>query len=133
MVFFRSRAVANVGPLFEIEGLNGAVVVRFLRSAHVESRSNEPLAGLLSALKSSKPKAVVVDLSRLEWANSLFLGILVGLNKELQNQERKLIVACVSEQVQDILRLTGVHRLLSIHKTLADALAEVDKQREVDK
>ena len=124
---FWSCSVADVGPLFETEEREQAVIVRFLRSAHVEARSSEPLGQLLSALKPSKPKPVVVDLGQLEWANSLFLGILVGMNKELQEQDRKVAVAGVSEQVRDMLRLTGVHRLLSISNSLEDALADVAK------
>ena len=119
--------MANVGPLFEIDAQDSAVVVRFLRPTHIEAGSAEPLADLLSALKPSAPKSVIVDLGHLEWANSLFLGILVGLYKKLEQQSRKMVVACVPAQVRDMLRLTGLHRLLSIHSTLEDALAELSK------
>ena len=119
--------MADADPLFEIEAQDAAVVVRFLRPTHIEAGSAQPLAELLSALRPSSPKAVVIDLSRLEWANSLFLGILVGLYKKLEKKDRKMCVAGVPEQIQDILRLTGLHRLLNIHKTLDDALAEVSK------
>ena len=119
--------MANVGPLFEIEAQDSASVVRFLRPTHIEAGSAEPLSDLLSALKPSAPSGVIVDLSRLEWANSLFLGILVGLYKKLEQQNRKMVVACVPAQVRDMLRLTGLHRLLDIHNTLEDALAEISK------
>ena len=119
--------MASVGPLFEIETQDSAAVVRFLRPTHIEAGSAEPLADLLSALKPSAPKAVVVDLGHLEWANSLFLGILVGLYKKLEQQGRKMVVACVPAQVRDMLRLTGLHRLLSIHSTLEEALTEISK------
>ena len=119
--------MANVGPLFEIDTQDSAAVVRFLRPTHIEAGSAEPLADLLAALKPSAPKAVIVDLGHLEWANSLFLGILVGLYKKLEQQSRKMVVACVPAQVRDMLRLTGLHRLLNIHTTLEDAVAEVSK------
>ena len=117
--------MANVCPLFEIETLDSAAVVRFLRPTHIETGSAEPLADLLLALKPSAPKAVIVDLGRLEWANSLFLGILVGLYKKLQQQNRKMVVTSVPAQVRDMLRLTGLHRLLSVHITLEDALTQI--------
>lgn len=119
--------MANVGPLFEIDTQDSAAVIRFLRSTHIEAGSAEPLADLLSALKPSAPKAVIVDLGQLEWANSLFLGIIVGLYKKLERQKRKMVVACVPAQVRDMLRLTGLHRLLTIHNTLEEALAEISK------
>ena len=120
--------MADVDPLFEIDVQEDAAIVRFLRPTHIEAGSAEPLADLLSALRSSAPKGVVADLSRLEWANSLFLGILVGLYKKLETKDRKMVVACVPEQIQDILRLTGLHRLLNIHKSLEEALAEISKE-----
>ena len=119
--------MANVGPLFEIETQDSATVVRFLRPTHIEAGSAEPLADLLSALKPSAPKGVIVDLGLLEWANSLFLGILVGLYKKLEQQNRKMVVACVPAQVRDMLRLTGLHRLLNIYNTLEEALTEIGK------
>ena len=119
--------MTNVDPLFEIESQGLAAGVRFLRTTHIEVGSAEPLANLLSALKSSSPKGVIVDPSRLEWANSLFLGILVGLYKKLEQKDRKMVVACVPEQIRDMLRLTGLHRLLNIHKNLEEAEAEMSK------
>ena len=120
--------MAIVDPLFEIEAQDAVAIVRFLRPTHIEVGAAQPLADLLSALRASAPKAVIVDLSRLEWANSLFLGILVGLYKKLEKKNRKMCVACVPDQIRDILRLTGLHRLLNIHKTLDDALAEITKE-----
>ena len=119
--------MANADPLFEIEPQESATVVRFLRTTHIEAGSAEPLADLLSALKPSSPKGVIVDLSRLEWANSLFLGILVGLYKKLEKKGRKMVIACVPEQIRDMLRLTGLHRLLNIHKNLDEAVVEISK------
>ena len=119
--------MADVDPLFEIDVQDDAAIVRFLRPTHIEAGAAEPLANLLSALRPSSPKGVVADLGRLEWANSLFLGILVGLYKKLETKDRKMVVACVPDQIQDILRLTGLHRLLSIHKSLDEALAEISK------
>ena len=119
--------MADVDPLFEIDDQGPAAVVKFLRTTHIEAGSAEPLADLLSALKPSAPKGVIVDLKLLEWANSLFLGILVGLYKKLEQKDRKMVVACVPEQIQDMLRLTGLHRLLNIHKSLEEALEEINK------
>jgi len=124
---FGEFRVADVDPLFEIEAQEPATVVRFLRTTHIEVGAAEPLADLLSALKPSSPKGVIVDLSCLEWANSLFLGILVGLYKKLEQKDRKMVVACVPEQIRDMLRLTGLHRLLNIHKNLDEAVAEIGK------
>jgi len=119
--------VTDVDPLFEIDVQAEAAIVRFLRPTHIEAGSAEPLADLLSALRPSAPKGVVADLSRLEWANSLFLGILVGLYKKLEEKNRNMVVACVPDQIQDILRLTGLGRLLNIHKSLEEAIAEISK------
>ena len=127
MVFLGEFRVADTDPLFEIDVQDGVTIVRFLRPTHIEAGAAEPLSDLLSALRPSAPKGVVADLGRLEWANSLFLGILVGLYKKLETKDRKMVVACVPDQIQDILRLTGLHRLLSIHKSLDEALAEIGK------
>ena len=90
--------MAGVDPLFEIDVQGEAAIVRFLRPTHIEAGSAEPLADLLSALRPSAPKGVVADLSRLEWANSLFLGILVGLYKKLEKKDRKMVVARSEER-----------------------------------
>ena len=119
--------MAQPEPLFEIDSDGSVAVVRFLRTTHIEAGAADPLAELLSALKPSAPKGVIVDLSRLEWANSLFLAILVGLYKKLAEKDRKMLVACVPEQIQDILRLTGLHRVLNTNKTLEEAVEEINK------
>ncbi len=117
--------MAKPDPLFEIDADGSVAVVRFLRTTHIEAGAAEPLTELLSALKPSAPKGVIVDLGCLEWANSLFLGILVGLYKKLEQKDRKMVVACVPEQIRDMLRLTGLHRLLNIHKNLEEAVDKI--------
>ena len=65
---------------------------------------------------------VVADLSNVEWMNSSGLGILISGLTTLQNQGGSLKLACVSENIQKLLTITKLDRVLTPYDSVENAV-----------
>lgn len=72
-------------------------------------------------------KQLVVDLSAVSFMDSTALGVLVGINRSLDDGARMAIV-CVHPNVLKIFELSGMDRSFAIHPTLEEALSDVRGQ-----
>lgn len=77
----------------------------------------EAMAGVISAGRSR----VVVDLSGVEFMDSSGLGALVGCLKTARQAGGDLRIARPSEQVQMVLRLSNIDRILRPYETVDEA------------
>lgn len=67
---------------------------------------------------------IVVDLEAAEFVDSSGLGALVGGLKSTRQAGGDLRIAAVPANVQTVLRLTNLDRVLHIHPTVSEALGE---------
>lgn len=67
---------------------------------------------------------IVVDLEAAEFVDSSGLGALVGGLKSARQAGGDLRIAAVPANVQTVLRLTNLDRVLHIHPTVSEALGE---------
>lgn len=81
---------------------------------------------LLDALESDEARAVA-DLSRVGFMDSTALGVLVGVQRKLGEDER-LAIVCTSENVLQIFQFSGIDSAFAIFPTLEQALAHVGSQ-----
>jgi anti-sigma B factor antagonist len=65
---------------------------------------------------------LVVDLSLATFMDSTALGVLVGVNRSLDDGARLMIV-CTRADVLKIFELSGIDRVFAIYPTLDEALA----------
>lgn len=77
----------------------------------------------LVELMSAGQTRIVVDLSRVEFLDSTGLGVLVGAHKRARSAEGHLAVACSTERILKIFRITALDKVLDIHHTVDDAVA----------
>ena len=71
------------------------------------------------------PKATIVDLSGLEYLDSLGLGLLLSLSKEYGAQGGKLVLV-TNETVDNILSLTRLNGIFSTATSLVEAEQIID-------
>lgn len=61
---------------------------------------------------------VVLDLSHVQYLPSIALGVLIALNKDLNQAGRVMVVAGMTEPVKRLLTTTGLDRLLTLADTV---------------
>jgi anti-sigma B factor antagonist len=76
---------------------------------------------LLDSLEEGRSR-LIVDLSRTSFMDSTALGVLVGINRTLDGDQR-LVIVCAQAGLLKIFELSGLDRAFAICATLEDALA----------
>lgn len=79
---------------------------------------------LLDALDAGRSR-LVVDLSGVSFMDSTGLGVLIGVNKRLE-QGSELVIVCPPGVVRQVFEFSGTDGAFSIFPTLEAALAELD-------
>jgi anti-sigma B factor antagonist len=65
---------------------------------------------------------ILVDFSHVEHLTSGALGMLITLNKQVTENEGKLVLASIHPQIYEVFRITQLNRLFNIQETTADGL-----------
>jgi anti-sigma B factor antagonist len=79
----------------------------------------------LAEAADSGTKTLVLDFTEVTFVDSMGLGVLVGGMKQLRAVGGELQLVVSSPEVQRILEITRMDRVIPLHETLADALAAV--------
>ncbi|OBI91045.1 STAS domain-containing protein [Mycobacterium asiaticum] len=109
---------------FEVEQheRDGAVVLAV--SGEVDMLSAPQLAEAISTSLAHKPAALIVDLSKVEFLASAGLSVLVNGQAEVVAPTKFAVVADGPATSRPI-KLMGIDSLLSLHRTLDNALSWV--------
>lgn len=109
---------------FEVEQheRDGAVVLAV--SGEVDMLSAPQLAEAISTSLAHKPTALIVDLSKVEFLASAGLSVLVNGQAEVVAPTKFAVVADGPATSRPI-KLMGIDSLLSLHRTLDNALSWV--------
>ena len=68
-------------------------------------------------------RAIALDCSRLDYINSTGLRTLLRAAKELDRVGGRLLLCALTDNVREVLRLSGFDTFLEIHPDLTSALA----------
>lgn len=78
---------------------------------------------VLSRASADPDRALVLDLLRCTFLDSMALALIVGAARALTNGQSKIAIACVPDSpVRELLRLTGIDQTVPVLGTLAEAL-----------
>ena len=72
-----------------------------------------------------KPKAaqkLIVDMTKVEFCDSSGLSALLIADRTMRQHGGSVHLVHVNKHVQDLMKITQLDRMFSIHKTVADAL-----------
>ena len=99
--------------------VNGVAVITL--AGELDLASAPALADAIAGAASSGAELVIVDLRDVEFMDSSGIGVLVKAHQAATQSGRRFAVVKGSPQVDRILRLTGLHELM----TLLDAPEEL--------
>jgi anti-anti-sigma factor len=68
-------------------------------------------------------RRVLIDLSAVSYVDSASIGCLMDIHRLLQDASGTLRLSGLQPRVETMLSMTGVHRIIDIHKDEAEALA----------
>jgi anti-sigma B factor antagonist len=83
-------------------------------------------AKLVDLVEVGEASSVVVDLTPVAFMDSTGLGVLLAAHKRARANGGRVLFVCPEGPVLRVLRLTGMDKVLSIHGSLAEAMAAQD-------
>jgi len=90
-------------------------------------RVNEFSNFLQQHLKPQKHQNFIVDLAKIEYIDSMALGVLVNLHRRYQEEGGTVYLLNPQETVDKILKESGISKVFNIFYNQSDMLAEIQK------
>ena len=72
-------------------------------------------------------RALVLDLSRVDYMSSAGLGTVVWLGKRMREAKQGFAISGLRDRVAQVFKLSGLDRILPIYPDLADAEAAIER------
>jgi anti-sigma B factor antagonist len=85
--------------------------------------SLETVSEFIQKLRPEPALHLVLDLSGVSFLDSAGVGSLVSLFVSRRNQKKTFALACLSLQSTAVVKVAGLQKLLPIHNTVAEAVA----------
>lgn len=112
--------------VISIEPHDKVIIAAVTRKA-LDALTAERLDTELSSASAQAPgRAVVLDMSKVEFAPSVAIGVLLRVAQDLKFFGRRLIVVGLTPQVRRTMAVTRIDKVLEIRNSVADAVALVD-------
>ncbi|OEH85701.1 anti-sigma F factor antagonist [Desulfuribacillus stibiiarsenatis] len=73
-------------------------------------------------------KHIVLNLENLTFMDSSGLGVILGRYKQVNNDGGKLVICCINRQVDKIVELSGLKKIMSFYETETDALKALGEE-----
>jgi anti-sigma B factor antagonist len=83
---------------------------------------NMMLRDIVTSLLKEGNKKLLLNLRHVEYIDSAGLGELVKTHTTLERQGGRLKIVNLSQKVQDLFELTGLHRVFDVHENEANAI-----------
>ncbi|MFL6022638.1 MAG: STAS domain-containing protein [Marmoricola sp.] len=97
-----------------VDDVDGRAVVRV--AGDVDIDTSPSLRSKVRELLDSGRRALVIDVSGVDFIDSTGLGVLVGALKETQNREGTLDLVCTQHRMLKLLHLTGLDEAFKVHE-----------------
>jgi anti-sigma B factor antagonist len=128
-----SIASATVSPTpFEVknEALDGGVLVFAIRGELDLNTAPELDRPLTDALADADDASVLIDLAKCEFIDSTGIALIVRAWQRVDRDaggdgKGRLVICCSNDQVERLLKITGVESSISMHGDRDSALADL--------
>lgn len=98
-------------------------------SGRVDAATAPDLEAMISSLAVANPAGVVLDLHDVDYVSSAGLRVfLIGV-RALGGDQNQLVLARASAEVEEVIRLTGFQKILTLCGTVDDAIAHIEGGR----
>jgi anti-sigma B factor antagonist len=108
---------------FEESRQGGCIIIRLLET-RLGADKAASFKDVMAAYTHSDCKAVVLDISRVEFIDSSGLGAILSVLKQMQHG-CELIIAGATDPVASMFKLTRMDRVFLMYKTAADATERI--------
>ena len=92
------------------------------------SESMDLIRRLEAHLATDEARALVLDLSRVDYMSSAGLGTVIWLGKRMREMKQGYAVSGLRDQVAQVFKLSGLDRILPIYPDLAAAEAALEER-----
>lgn len=111
-----------LGLEISAEEIDKIILLRLL--GRLDASSSPLLQNRLNVLLKEKHKLILLDFSNIDYLSSAGLRVLLSFTKKYLENKKRLAIFSVTEDVLDIIKLTGFDKILSIYKNEKEAILE---------
>ena len=97
----------------------GAVVVQLKGEAGIKAADG--LQSPFQRITAARPPLVIFDLAELEFAASLFLGLLINFRRGMASQGGRVQMACVRPNIRELFQVTRLEELFEFADSVPPA------------
>lgn len=108
-----TRTVESKPPVIELEG-------------EVDVYTAPQLKQQMINLLEGGAKALVVDLTKVDYLDSTALGVLIGGLKRMREREGNMVLVCPSPRIRRVFEITGLDKIFDIFDTAEAATESAD-------
>ena len=99
---------------------NESTTSRLLRLTGPLTLSN--LFEFQSLVRADDSRGTIIDMKLVPYADSAGIGSLIGAHLSHQRNDRRFALVGVNERIVNVLKITHVENLFSMHKTVEEAI-----------
>jgi anti-anti-sigma factor len=97
--------------------------------ALTEHPLEQAATAVLIPLAALPPAGIVMDLSRMDYFGSRFIGFLIRCHKLVKNSGGQMVVAGASERIHELLRLSALDRVWPFYQNRSEAVQALTSTR----
>src|SRR5262245_3647181 len=109
-----AEAPTPASAAVSVEHLPSAVLVHVLAHELGKTEVDSMCAGIDTAQASAPSLPFILDMSRVGFAGSLAMGVLVGLSQEFRTRGQRLIFAGLQPNLQQAMTYSHINRIIEI-------------------
>lgn len=109
----------------QVDYKNDSAVVRLLEG-RVDVRSTDSIRMEVAAILEDHRGPLIIDLSEVQNIDSSGIGALAGIAKRM-DEGQSYAIAGVNDAIRKVFAMTRLDQVLTVHKTVDDALRDVSK------
>lgn len=106
----------------KVEKPNGCLLK--MKGRLMDQTAHEEIKHYVDSMIASGKNNLLVDLTNLEYMNSMGLNLLIQLQTKIRVAGGKMSLACPNKKVRELIELTKLNSLFNIFETLSEALSE---------
>lgn len=101
-------------------------VLSVLVSGRIDGSNAAAFEESVRAAISDGDRAVIMDLEKLSYISSAGLRVLLMIAKNLSGRDAKLALCAMSDQIREVIEISGFDKIIPVHPSKAEALASLD-------
>ena len=108
--------------MLQVGGTDGFLEVSFIEKNILDESNIQQIGRELdAAVGETKAPKLILDFGNVEHLSSAALGILITMNKKVQDLGGGMSLANIRPAIFEIFKITRLDRVFSVHETVAEA------------